>query len=118
MSDEPTPGLSRADIRRRLRAARAFADFTTPEALAQHPELQRYGIRASRIVQTEAMNRDAELWELEAIARATGLPLVFFTVKADALADALAPNDVRDQLHSIAAKLDAVLERDGKVCSA
>lgn len=96
-------------MRRRIRAARAFANMTKVEALAQHPELKRYGIPASRIVQTEAMNRDAELWELEAIARATGMPLGFFTAPAESLADVLVPADVRSQLGRIEAKLDAVL---------
>lgn len=79
--------MEREEIRRRLKAARAYAGFTKPTTLAQQPLLVKNGITASRIVQTEAMNRDARPMELECIAAACGLPTEWFTAPFERLAE-------------------------------
>ncbi len=100
------PSLNREDVQRRLRAARAFAGFRSPQALADQPLMQRYGIPASRVVQTEAMRRDAEPWELEVIARACGLPTSFLTGEDAAEAGTLA--SIAAALARIEAKIDSL----------
>jgi hypothetical protein len=97
------PSIPREDASRRVKAARAYAGFRTPRALAEHPELERYGITASRIIETEAQNRDAQLWELEAIARATGLSASFLT------GEHLDSDSLAERLTRIEAKLDRLL---------
>lgn len=73
--------MDRADLIRRLKAARALGGYTKPEALAMQPELVENGIKESRIRELESMKgrADARPMELAIIARACKVPEEFFS---------------------------------------
>src|SRR4051794_31623008 len=77
--------MERAELIRRLKAARALGGFTKPEALAMHPLLKENGIKESRIRELESMRgrADGRPMELAIIARACGLPEEFFSATFD-----------------------------------
>lgn len=81
--------MDRAELIRRLKAARALGGFTKPEALAMQPLLVENGIKESRIRELESMKgrADARPMELAIIARACGLPEEFFSASFERMSD-------------------------------
>ena len=79
--------MDRRELARRLKAARALAGFTKPEALAQHPLVAENRIKASRIKELESVKGRIEVrpMELEVIARACGLPGEWFSAPFERL---------------------------------
>jgi hypothetical protein len=73
--------MDRADLIRRLKAARALGGFASPQALADDAVMVENGIKESRIRELESMKGRAHArpMELAIIARACSLPEEFFS---------------------------------------
>lgn len=84
--------MDRAELIRRVKAARQLGGFTKPLSLAQHPLLVKNGIKESRIRELESIRGRVEMrpMELEVIARACGLPAEFFSAPFERMADRIA----------------------------
>lgn len=80
--------VDRAELIRRMKAARALGGFTAPSKLAMHPLLRENGIKDSRLRELESMKGRADVrpMELEVIARACGLPPEFFSASFERMA--------------------------------
>jgi transcriptional regulator with XRE-family HTH domain len=72
--------VERADISRRLKAARALAGVKVAE-LADRQQLRANGITANLVGEIERQERDARPMELRVIAEALELPGWFFTAE-------------------------------------
>jgi transcriptional regulator with XRE-family HTH domain len=72
--------VDRAEVSRRLKAARALAGIKVTELAAREP-LRANGITANLIGETERQERDARPMELRVIAEALDLPAWFFTAE-------------------------------------
>jgi hypothetical protein len=90
--------MDREEIRRRLKAARAFAGFSKPAALAEAAPCKENGLRPSGIIRIESMVRDAKPWELECIAKACGLPVSWFTAPFERLDEATSTDERLDEI--------------------
>jgi transcriptional regulator with XRE-family HTH domain len=85
--------------RRRLRAARAYADFSLDE-LAERVEMGR-----STLIRVDQGERNLKRMEISAIAEACGLPVEFFTADFNRLGEL--PPSLEEWLAAIAAAVGA-----------
>lgn len=93
--------MDRAEVSRRLKAARALRGIKVTELATREP-LKRNGITANLVGETERQERDAREMELRVIAEALDLPATFLLAEDPfAVAGAPAP-----QLDRIAALLE------------
>ena len=94
--------MERAEVSRRLKAARALAGVKVSE-LAEREPLRANGITANLIGETERQERDARPMELRVIAEALDLPPWFFT--ADLRASTPPPGTI-SEADEMGAKLE------------
>lgn len=92
--------MDRAELARRLKAARALGGFTKPVGLARHPLLVENGIKDWKIRDFESLNGRTEPrpMELEVIAQACGLPAEWFSAPFERLAERTAASERLEEL--------------------
>jgi transcriptional regulator with XRE-family HTH domain len=89
--------VERAEVSRRLKAARALAGVKVSE-LAEREALRANGITANLIGETERQERDARPMELRVIAEALDLPSWFFTTDLNASSPPPGNMEVADEM--------------------
>lgn len=95
---------------RRIRAALALSGLTIEE-LAARIDQRGLGARTLRKLQDETDEREARPMELQAIAAATGIPYVFFTIPFAYLDDMVARWQASYEAEPATDRLDQIVER-------